>query len=351
MGTKGAAVVGERMARLSEREQAGRRLFEEIGDFLHRHRLDPTPANFALVHLAVTRSNEAAAAAVKRATSDGIRLSQADADRIMAEVGAGPVGGTAIVSSPPPEIEAMRLQMDSFAAVVDQTHADAQSYGRDLRASAAALNTIGEQSTIADLVRITSAMLERTQVAERALSDAVVETRGLRQKLADAHEQARSDLLTNLLNRRAFEAEFDERSRSADQLVVALCDIDYFKLINDNHGHAVGDRVLKVVAQMLRDNCGHHTVARYGGEEFVILFAEAEIEDAQQIVENARLAVASRQFRVRETDRPLGSVSFSAGIAAVIPGESRESALRRADTLLYKAKADGRNRVECELLA
>ncbi len=337
------------MARLSEREQAARRLFEEIGDFLHRHRLDPTPANYALVHLAVTRSNEAAAAAVKRATSDGIRLSQADADRIMAEVGATP-GGSAVVASPP-EIEAMRLQMDSFTAVVDQTRADAQSYGRDLRASAASLNEVGAQSTIADLVRITSAMLERTQLAERALSDAVVEARSLRQKLADAHEQARSDLLTNLLNRRAFEAEFDERSRSADQLVVALCDIDYFKLINDNHGHAVGDRVLKVVAQTLRDNCGQHTVARYGGEEFVILFAEAEVEEAQQIVENARLAVASRQFRVRETDKPLGSVSFSAGIAAVIPGESRESALRRADTLLYKAKADGRNRVECELLA
>jgi diguanylate cyclase len=89
-------------------------------------------------------------------------------------------------------------------------------------------------------------------------------------------------------------------------------------------------------------------VARYGGEEFAVVFAAIGAAAASRIVGEAREAVANRHFKVRETDAPLGAVTFSAGVVAAGKEEDVESAMKRADALLYKAKDRGRNRVEVD---
>src|SRR3546814_13006380 len=89
-------------------------------------------------------------------------------------------------------------------------------------------------------------------------------------------------------------------------------------------------------------------VARLGGEEFIILFKELGLEEAVEFVERSREAVAEKRFKVRETDCPLGTVTFSAGVAAVAAGEPLEAALRRADSLMYRAKGSGSNRNEAD---
>ena len=99
-----------------------------------------------------------------------------------------------------------------------------------------------------------------------------MEAQSLRVRLADAVEEALSDCLTGLPNRRAFEQRCQALPGSATELSVALCDVDYFKSINDAHGHAVGDRILVAVAEILADICEGHMVARIGGEEFAVLF-------------------------------------------------------------------------------
>ena len=95
----------------------------------------------------------------------------------------------------------------------------------------------------------------------------------------------------------------------------------------------------------LREACASHFVARYGGEEFVVLFQGEDAEQARATLETARVAVAAKRYRIRETDAPLGAVTFSGGIAVAEPGEPLCSVFGRADRFLYLAKDNGRNQL------
>ena len=322
----------------------GSALYKLIGKFLTDHGLWPSPDNYALVHALMADESSPAAQAVREATADGLRLSQKEADRIKAEVGL-PVSQGPRAGIDPALFAAASQEVERFAAIVEAQRADAQSYGDDLAAGADRLEA-GEGG-VGALVAITRAMAERTKSVEQQLTAARDETRQLRAKLAEAGEEARSDPLTGLPNRRAFDEQLAELERSNAALSLAICDIDHFKRVNDNYGHAVGDRVIRAVAQTLRDNCGGNMVARIGGEEFVILFPGLEPDAAGQILDGARNVLGSRYFKLRETDEPLGQVTFSGGVARNRHPDGT-SALQRADALLYAAKNGGRNQVFCE---
>jgi diguanylate cyclase len=323
-----------------------KRLFDAVGKFLFEHRLEPSPTNYMLVHMLVTGSNASAVAAIEEATGDGLRLSQEDADRIVTMVGADDLYKSPAFSDA--MVDEARRQMEDFATLVDETRADVETYERDLQTGAAGLALANDPESVADLIRITSAMIERTRAAEERLETATDEARTLREQLASAEEEARRDALTGLPNRRAFTDRYDELMETGASFAVALCDIDRFKRINDSHGHAVGDRVLRTVARILEKSCDGAMVARYGGEEFIIVFPWTDAAAASRIIDAARDAVAARNFRVRETDAPVGQITLSAGVVAAAAGESVDALLSRVDTLLYRAKNDGRNRVEAE---
>ncbi|HYJ52912.1 MAG TPA: diguanylate cyclase [Allosphingosinicella sp.] len=316
-------------------------LYHRIGAFLAEHGLWPSPDNYALAYALVADEASPAAVAVKAAISDGLRLTQREADRIKSEVGveitSGPAAGidSALLSNAAERVE-------QFAAIVESSRAAAQSYGADLQAGADRLEA-GEEGLSA-LVAITRAMAQRTKTAEQQLTDARDEAQTLRAQLAEAGEEARSDPLTRLPNRRAFEERLAELESAGKQVAVAICDIDLFKRINDTYGHGVGDRVIRTVADTLSASCGGHMVARLGGEEFVVLFEETAPAEAALLIDAAREILGARHFKVRETDAPLGQVTFSAGIACGRPGQN-EPGLQRADALLYKAKNAGRNQV------
>ena len=144
-----------------------------------------------------------------------------------------------------------------------------------------------------------------------------------------------------------FEESYRLARASTEVLCVAFCDIDHFKRINDTHGHEAGDRVLKLVADSLaritNDSCH---VARHGGEEFVMLFRGQTLTEAQAKLDSLREALADRRLVNRANDQPFGQVTFSAGIADVFACGDPRTALRAADTALYRAKLNGRNRIE-----
>ena len=319
-------------------------LYNLIGKFLRDHGLWPSPDNYALVHALIADESSPAGQAVRAATADGIRLTQKEADRIKAEVGL-PVARAAREGVDPALFIAATQEVERFAAIVEAQRADAQSYGADLAAGADRLES-GEGG-VAALVAVTRAMAERTNTVEQQLTAARDETRQLRAKLAQVGEEARCDPLTGLPNRRAFEERLAELERSKATLSLAICDIDHFKRVNDTYGHAVGDRVIRAVAQTLQDNCAGNMVARIGGEEFVILFPGLEPEAAGRILDEARDILGARYFKLRETDQPLGKVTFSAGVARGRHPDGT-SALQRADALLYAAKNGGRDRILCE---
>ena len=186
-------------------------------------------------------------------------------------------------------------------------------------------------------------MIERVRTAEERLESATREASELRKKLEEARDNARRDPLTELPNRRAFEEAYAAQTATGERICLAICDIDHFKSVNDRFGHAVGDRVLKAIAEALGIACSGHLVARYGGEEFAVLFAGVTLDKARAILDTARAAVAAKRYKLRENDAPLGEVTFSAGITVAQHDDSYHSLFKRADQLLYAAKSAGRN--------
>jgi diguanylate cyclase (GGDEF)-like protein len=127
---------------------------------------------------------------------------------------------------------------------------------------------------------------------------------------------------------------------------VALLDIDYFKALNDSAGHLSGDECLRRVATALRKAAGEGFVARYGGEEFAILLEFSEEDEPVQRLEELRGAVLG--LDIAHPGRPGELLTISIGGTMAVEAENSRVVLDRADTALYRAKAQGRNRVEFE---
>jgi diguanylate cyclase (GGDEF)-like protein len=160
---------------------------------------------------------------------------------------------------------------------------------------------------------------------------------------------ARNDAKTGLANpawwREVAEAEVARTRRAKRPLSVLILDIDHFKWVNDNYGHIAGDLVLAAVASTLRAATRpHQLVGRFGGEEFVVLLAELDIDGAAHVAERLRRQVAATRCRL--DGHPPLSVTVSVGVAAAAgPDINLTFLLEQADAALYRAKADGRNRI------
>ncbi|MGY8828191.1 MAG: GGDEF domain-containing protein [Pseudomonadales bacterium] len=162
-----------------------------------------------------------------------------------------------------------------------------------------------------------------------------------------AVQSALRDPLTETGNRIAMQQtlkrEVDIARRTLQPLSVLMVDIDHFKRINDTHGHLIGDQALKAVASALKESLRNvDMVFRFGGEEFMVLLSNTNREAASMVGERQRMAVLGIQYLVENRAIEL---SVSLGCATLLPGESMESLLRRADNALYVSKRDGRNRL------
>jgi diguanylate cyclase (GGDEF)-like protein len=178
-----------------------------------------------------------------------------------------------------------------------------------------------------------------TIVAER--------TRELVEKNKELEVLSVTDRLTGLFNRRKLDEVLDEElircRRYAVQFAAILMDIDHFKHVNDTHGHAVGDVVLKEMGRIARESTRDaDALARYGGEEFVIVCRHSTLVGAVETAERIREAIAKHFFPVA------GHLTASFGVAACCEDDTAATLLERADAALYRAKALGRNRVEAD---
>lgn len=343
------------MGKVAEKEVAD--LFEAVGAFLATHRLSPEPAHYAFAYQVVSDPAGPLAQAVAKITDGGVRLRRQDIVELGGDAMSGaPVGSpsAAIESAPTGDPDPIRdteavisrteRQMATFSATVRSIHAETSGFGRDLEASAAAIRAADPGAALDQITELTGTMITRVHDAERRLAVAERETDALREALDEARGAARHDPLTNLANRRAFDEACAALSPDT-VVVVALCDVDHFKRVNDQFGHAVGDRVLRAVGQTLAAECEGALVARYGGEEFVFLMTNVSVTEALEIVDRARIAVAGKRFRSRETDAPIGTITISAGVAGGRASEACSTLYARADAALYRAKATGRNKV------
>lgn len=207
-----------------------------------------------------------------------------------------------------------------------------------------------EISAIIGEFEVTVRQIERVHgQLERKVRERTVELNALNEKLS---ELSLTDQLTGIGNRRrfdvAFDSEWNRMRRSGNGFAVIMGDVDWFKKYNDRYGHQAGDECLKSVAAVLRDSArrGTDVVARYGGEEFVILLAETSGEDATRIA--GTIVTRIRDLRIPHERSEFGIVTMSFGVASTEAREyrSKEELVQAADSALYAAKANGRNRCE-----
>lgn len=196
----------------------------------------------------------------------------------------------------------------------------------------------------------------RLQLENQTLANSLKQSNARLQVLNEELTQlSATDSLTQVANRRYFDerfaSEFSRASREQTALSLAMIDVDFFKPYNDEFGHLVGDECLQQVAMAIRDSLKRPTdlVARYGGEEFILLLPSTGVDGALQLAGEIR-----RNVEALKIEHPRSEVSqfvtISVGVTGVYPSKDvpREQMLKKADEALYRAKASGRNKVECE---
>lgn len=229
-----------------------------------------------------------------------------------------------------------------------------------LKSAHAELQQIDDKQELSVLRKQISHEVDQLLNRQTNLSRVLEETKQLLDKVNSNSQQLSHELdqvrvlsltddLTRLPNRRAFirrlEDEINRSQREGSPLTLGILDLDYFKNINDQYGHNVGDEILRIYARDILSIFRHYDmVARYGGEEFAVILPNTDHEGALRAFTKVKNKAAGHYCRHQEISIALPS--FSAGLAMHQPGESSKDFIARVDALLYKAKRSGRNCIE-----
>lgn len=236
--------------------------------------------------------------------------------------------------------------LDMVETVMSRLHELTVSMAADVGEHTSRVQAIHhELTTGADVVSVVERLVKANEQMQSQLKAAEQRMQEQSQEIESHMKEARTDVLTELSNRRAFDDALDrcvEAFRTCGRpCCVMMIDIDHFKKVNDTYGHQAGDEVLRNIGQVLRRNAAAgEVVCRYGGEEFAIIYPALEIAAVIPRAEAVRAAVA---FEVTEIQGLDLKVTASAGLAQLQPNESEEALVKRADLALYVSKESGRN--------
>ncbi|MBI1261599.1 MAG: diguanylate cyclase [Rhizobiales bacterium] len=248
-------------------------------------------------------------------------------------------------------------EVDKILKLVEATSGDNSEFGNSVREASQGLtsqSTPNEvHSAVEAIVEATRSMEMRSQLLEKRLQQTKAEITELRDNLDQARSEARTDGLTGVANRKAFDEVISREIKRAEKedgsLALLIGDIDFFKKFNDTYGHRTGDQVLRLVASCLKGGARENdTVARYGGEEFAVIMPDITAEAAENIANEIRETVMGRELVKRSTGETLGRVTMSIGVGIFRRGDAPSALIERADACLYAAKDGGRNQVISE---
>ncbi|MEM9262292.1 MAG: GGDEF domain-containing protein [Pseudomonadota bacterium] len=231
---------------------------------------------------------------------------------------------------------------------------DYKGYCEALSDAKKTLADISDKKGLSDLVTALAAATEtissKSADLEKQLEDASHELITLREDVQRAREEAYTDGLTGVANRKRFDIFMseiiEEVNETGENACLILGDVDHFKTFNDRWGHQVGDQVLKLVAAGLKANVkGKDLVARYGGEEFAVVLPSTELSNAKALGDKLRTEISARRLTRKATNEVIGHITISFGVAVITASDDPTTVVERADICLYEAKNRGRNRV------
>jgi diguanylate cyclase len=206
------------------------------------------------------------------------------------------------------------------------------------------------RNIISEVVAETKTIAESSHQLRKMLSDTKVEVENLREELQRSREQAATDTLTGLLNRRAFNQQLailtDDAAHARQSLGLMIIDIDYFKRVNDKFGHLIGDKVIRFIGNQITSNIkGKDMAARFGGEEFAVLLPNTQLDQTRILAESIRASIEKSKLIRTDTSQPITGITVSIGITSYKFGENTDHFIHRADKAMYKSKNSGRNKV------
>lgn len=211
-----------------------------------------------------------------------------------------------------------------------------------------------KQTFDSEILPAIQSLIENTKHLKIKANDASDEVEQLKMELEKVNALAKTDELTNIPNRRGFNERAEkmlERCKDPEDdytFSMVILDIDFFKAINDEFGHLIGDSVLRYLSRLLlQETKGKDFVARIGGEEFVLLLPRTELDQAIQVAENLRQKILKTKLKVTTSKKEL-LLTVSAGVSTYHLDDDIESIMDRADKALYQAKNTGRNVVKHE---
>lgn len=245
--------------------------------------------------------------------------------------------------------EGFQQVMVNISKSASQTQNEAERFGNVLEhwtGDAAASRASG----LDYLLGQTRSMQVSIGTLKSQLEESKREIEQLRIEVIKAREEALSDSLTGLINRKGFDLALarclEHCNDNTEGPSLLISDIDYFKRINDTYGHLLGDKVISTIARILNDNIkGKDIAARFGGEEFVILLPDTSLDGARQFAEKIRTTIQKLSIKRADKNEAITNITVSLGVAGYRKGENISEFIGRADNALYKSKSQGRNRV------
>ncbi len=320
-----------------------------------RYGLSPTPNNYSVFYYYHAGTNPNLKMAIDLLLSQQDILTQQNCtDLYQAHLGIDAEQRILKETNTAIEAEVVRV-LDA----IDRAATNTTQYNQTLSTFSGQLNeptSLDEiRGAVTKVANETRNMVKQNERLATQLASTTQQLTELRFNFDQAHKELQIDPLTEVGNRKYFDNELlhstlEARDNGAP-LSLLMADIDYFKKFNDAYGHAIGDQVLKLVARTMVENLkGRDIIARYGGEEFVILLPHTALRDAEKVANLLRANLNTKLIRKRSTNETLGGVTISIGAVEYYQGEQLEEFVSRADTALYKAKNEGRNRVVCQEL-
>ncbi len=331
-----------------ERTKAGEYLRLAL-NFMAKYNLPANPVNYTVWYEYVSGKNVKLKKVIDRSFEKSIPLNSPIVENLYQKYVAD--GDRIIISKLLTQIS---LMLKDITSHVLETEGDLAGHGDklgDLASQVSEANDYNEVKTIVDQMLVeTKSLVNSGKRLQTRMKISSEDLKQLQMELEKSQQEAQTDTLTTLINRRGLEKKFElERIRAKQNAVpfsIILIDIDHFKRVNDTHGHLVGDSLLKSIAQLLKKQLRKNDIAaRFGGEEFLILLPETDIDGARAVGQKIRDGLSTKKWKLKDNGKSVGKITVSMGIALYKFNESEKALIKRADDALYFAKQNGRDKI------
>lgn len=246
-------------------------------------------------------------------------------------------------------------ELEDIARILRSERTHLERYGQILDQTSGGLNSREQiskdllQKVAGAMSMATSSTIDHGRKVADTLSEKSAELESVKTKLEEYKRLADTDPLTHIWNRRAFDKQISAIYSNSHGILfkaLILADIDRFKEINDRYGHPIGDKILKIIADIFRTSVSDNMfVARTGGEEFALIIDGLSEQSTLEIADHIRILIEQTQFNGGQPNVNYGPITVSMGICMASEAESADDLYVKADRALYRSKVDGRNRV------